>query len=285
MERSNKLTMGADVEVFLTRDKKIVPCVGLFKGTKEKPWQIPNAEKGFMLQEDNVMLEFNIPVTESATQFYINMEYGLDHARKQARGLGNGYDIAVKSSHKFTPDQLDSRQAQVIGCEPDNNAYEMGQERTNPPKPGLERTCGGHIHMGGKFNCPDFVAALFLEMSLASAGLIETGQDLSWYRQPGLYRSKPYGIEYRTVSNSIYNIEKASARNFYRRPIKYPSLYTTSRIVGLVGDWLIKSDADDILDVFKNINWKVVRNYILMQASREDFSNEVLKAQVRGYPA
>ena len=122
-------------------------------------------------------------------------------------------------------------------------------------------------------------------MSLASAGLIETGQDLSWYRQPGLYRSKPYGIEYRTVSNSIYNIEKASARNFYRRPIKYPSLYTTSRIVGLVGDWLIKSDADDILDVFKNINWKVVRNYILMQASREDFSNEVLKAQVRGYPA
>ena len=70
---------------------------------------------------------------------------------------------------------------------------------------GNVRTCGGHIHLGGDFQCPDFVAALFAELFLGVFGRLPMNFKSvrqRWYGQPGIFRSKPYGIEYRTPDSS-----------------------------------------------------------------------------------
>ena len=63
-------TIGADPEFFIQKyDGTMQPIVGLLGGTKDKPIAVQGARKGFAVQEDNVMAEYNIPPTAHADQF------------------------------------------------------------------------------------------------------------------------------------------------------------------------------------------------------------------------
>lgn len=203
------IAVGSDLEVFLydNEDKKIVPCVGILQGTKEDPYKPKGMPDGYAIQEDNVMVEYNIPPATSVGQFIKAMRTGRTMVLNELdRRYGTKYSLYTKKhSHKFRARDLVSPQAKLIGCEPDRNAYEGGSTRLNPPAPGLERSCGGHIHLGGDFKCPDFVAALFAELFIGVYGGIcapLTDPRAKWYGKPGIFRSKPYGIEYRTPNNS-----------------------------------------------------------------------------------
>ena len=71
---------GSDIEVFLVNEKNtVIPCVGLVKGTKEKPHRPKGMPKGYAVQEDNVMLEFNVPPVRSdgrktVNRFYVSLQ-------------------------------------------------------------------------------------------------------------------------------------------------------------------------------------------------------------------
>lgn len=197
------ITAGADNELFVwdTKKDKPVPCVGLVDGTKNKPLQVGKA-KGYALQEDNVMLEYNIPPQRTTNGFISALRKGAVLARDHIKKINPDYEVRVLGETTFTKAQLRSKQAQTIGCEPDFNAYENGAIRLNPPDLGNKRSAGGHIHLGGDFNCPPFVVALFCDLEAYCWGYLNPStKPRSWYRQPGLYREKEYGIEYRTLSN------------------------------------------------------------------------------------
>jgi hypothetical protein len=243
--------VGADVEAFVynSGNGNYIPCVGVLPGTKDKPSPLKGLPDGFAVQEDNVMAEFNIPPCTSAGEFETNI--ALARTRVEAM-LPAKHLLSFTPWFTFRPIDLLSPQAKTIGCDPDFNAYTGGEERRNPPPLNLTRGAGGHIHLGGDFQCPDFVAALFAEAFIGLCVPVvkpkATDKRADWYGRPGIYRPKPYGIEYRTPS--CLWADTAELSNF-------------------IGDWalrcarwLTETESVKIQSAFRRINWLELSEYM-----------------------
>lgn len=244
--RINKLGM-ADAS-------KIVPCVGYCPGTKTDPFRSSSWAAGFALQEDNVMLEVNIPFSKNARDFGRAVERVNQIAIKYMAPHGLVPVLNV-SEYLFLPKDLTSPQAQNFACDPDFDAYLGGEERTNVPDFKNMRSCGGHIHLGGDFKCPDWVAVLFFEMALYHAYgndyVCPSNQSRTqWYGRPGTFRPKPYGIEYRTLGN-WWSSSRTSAEDVGH------TLYRT-------GNWLIRTPTQMIQAAFRTVKWTLLHNILLM---------------------
>lgn len=254
--------IGTDLEAFLfdNEAQRIVPCVGILDGTKDEPFPIKGYPKGYYVQEDNVMVEFNIPPAENLGQWYKSVRKAkVGVVEELQRRHGTRYSLYTrKHTHKFRGTELQSRQAQTIGCEADYDAYEGGKMRVNPPAPGLDRSCGGHVHLGGDFKCPDFVAALFAELFIgvrARQTIDPTDPRARWYGQPGIYRPKPYGVEYRTPNNqwAMDGGQLESVGDSALRCARY----------------LTETDAVSLQKTFRKIPWLKVREYMLEPTTSE----------------
>lgn len=246
-------SIGADVEWFLynTEQKEIVPVCGLVGGTKEEPLDL---DDGYAVQEDNVMVEWNIPPATRWDSFYHYVQEGIDRVQNHIQfRVGPEYKMRCQHEHTFTPLQLQSDQAKTFGCEPDFDAYLGGVQRPDGAGAVLRntRTCGGHIHIGGDFQCPDFVAALFTEFYigvLARLPIDYKSVRQRWYGQPGIFRSKPYGIEYRTPDN------------------QWTSSNTSIELVSLYGhkvaEFLTETSATELQMMFRRFPWVTLREYM-----------------------
>lgn len=203
------VTIGADPELFLVdRAGHPVPACGLIGGTKERPIRMSEGlPPQYTLQEDNVMVEFNIPPSKNMGGFTNAVQTALEIIKQKVEKLG--YLLSDSPELVFSHRSLVSSQAKQFGCAPDFNAHAAGETypRMNPEalrtKNGEWRFAGGHIHIGYTSNVPPFVAASFADVFL---GLRSVGHDIQHerrkhYGQPGRYRPTAYGIEYRTLSN------------------------------------------------------------------------------------
>lgn len=196
-------TLGSDPELFVIRkeDSAFIPALDLVYGTKSAPR--PMLVEGYYVQEDNVLLEFNIPPAKTKKDFVDFLTSGFDQIKKM---LPEEYlDIVVKSSHKFQPEQLLDARANVFGCDPDKNAW-TGKFNNAPdiPEDGL-RTAGGHIHIGykrpNKALNRKIVQAMDLFLGVPSIVMDTDSDRRRLYGKAGAYRDKPYGPEYRTLSS------------------------------------------------------------------------------------
>lgn len=262
----SEIGVGTDLELFLFDNEKAlpVPCVGILEGSKEKPFRPKGYGKGFAIQEDNVMVEFNIPPQATPNGFVEAVKKGRTMVLKELQlRHGTKYGLYQGShSYKFTAAQLASRQAQTIGCEPDFDAYEGGKVRNNPPAPGLTRNCGGHVHLGGDFKCPDFVAGLFAELFIGIRGgcfALPSDPRSAWYGKPGLYRPKPYGIEYRTPNNTW-------STDSYK-------METVGAYAIRCARFLTESDAVKLQTAFRRVPWLKVRELMLEGANSKKGQN------------
>jgi hypothetical protein len=206
--------LGGDPEVFI-RDRKtggIVPSCGRIGGLKGAG--VPISETGgykVKALEDNVAVEFNFaPFSDQYT--------GADCVRTIC-DRGNewlktrGYEMVPICEHEFTESQLSTPKAQVFGCDPDFVAYDTSDQlRTvDALVVGNHRFCGGHLHFG--FENPDKIPhaalAILIDMFVGLPSLIfdQQSRRRKWYGLAGLYRPKPYGLEYRTMSNWWLRVE------------------------------------------------------------------------------
>ena len=206
------MTIGADPELFIrdSRTGSVVPIVGLIGGTKDHPIAMEGMADGFAMQEDNVMLEFNIPASATSRRFSRNIESALDYALNFIRIKSEHLEFDVgRCSRMFTTDQLSSKQARIFGCSADFGAYEQGQPLPTPNPDDLVdgdaawRFSGGHVHLGYDSEVPDFVVASFADiyLGLPSVALDKQGIRRTLYGSAGRFRPTPWGIEYRTLSN------------------------------------------------------------------------------------
>lgn len=194
-----KFSIGCDPEFFLTKDGSYKAAVGLIGGDKWHPKPID--EVGHAILEDNVAVEFNIQPATSYDAFRSSIHKVLDHLR----GILPGYDFSKSSAVSFPDAELDSPQAQEFGCEPDFDAW---LKKVNP-KPNAKdknlRSCGGHIHVGSdiaKAEPIELIRAMDVFLGVPSVPLDVDGEARrSLYGAPGCFRIKPYGVEYRTLSN------------------------------------------------------------------------------------
>ena len=106
-----------------------------------------------------------------------------------------------------TPDE-----AKILGCEPDYNAY-TGDLNQPPNANTRMRTCAGHIHIGwteGKDpleqihfeDCRRITQALDNSLYIFSHLWDTDTKRRQLYGRPGAFRPKPYGVEYRVLSNA-----------------------------------------------------------------------------------
>lgn len=196
-------TIGFDGELFAKNKKgDFVACCGLIGGTKEKPKPLEGLPAGFAIQEDNVAVEFNIPPANSSSKFTAFLAAGLFAVEKELKKLDLTYSSVPAAI--FSKLQLKHPNALVFGCEPDYDAWRLVENKKPYSSNKQLRTCGGHIHIGSKFSMIKGVQNMDLFLGVPAVILDNTPeakQRRELYGKAGAMRPKPYGWEYRVLSN------------------------------------------------------------------------------------
>jgi len=201
---TTKFSIGSDPEVFL---KKVIdgipeyfPAVAVITGDKYDP--TPVGDKGRNILVDNVMLEFNSIPTLNMKDFVNEHVTFLDYLRGEMSK--KQCTISTKAFVEFHPRFLNNKSAKTFGCEPDFNAYTLSE---NPvPKAEVNyRTAAGHIHIGydnpSKKKSVELIKLLDLILGVESVLLDQDRHRRVMYGKAGAYRKKPFGFEYRVLSN------------------------------------------------------------------------------------
>lgn len=234
------ITIGADPEVFVRdlRRNSFVSAHPYVKGTKDnpEPW------KGGAIQVDGVALEFNIIPTKNARDFSNSITNSLHYLQ----GILTGYDSKLKITPTPTAffDEkyfnMLPEEVKALGCQPDYNAYSLDVN----PKPETKlpmRTGSGHVHVGfipgnrlvndvlspeHMDLCAGLVKQLDIALFIPSLIFDKDKQRRTLYGAPGAFRPKPYGVEYRVLSNRwlrnatlqtwVFNSTLKATRDFFR---------------------------------------------------------------------
>jgi hypothetical protein len=200
-----KIKLGCDPEIFLADAAGgLISAIDRIGGSKMFPRPLEELGTGFAVQEDNVAIEFNIPPSSSKLSWIRNVERARKYLSNEVAKMGLAF--SQSSAVYFPKEQLFDPRAQEFGCDPDFNAWEGGAIN---PKPKAEdetlRSAGGHIHIGHEFASPEDVVEFMKFMDLYAgvpSVLLDNGElRKQLYGKPGAFRYKPYGGEYRTLSN------------------------------------------------------------------------------------
>lgn len=198
------ITVGADPEFAIGNVNGPISAHGLIEGTKDNPQSV----KQGAVQVDGMLLEFNIDPASSYEEFQSN----LDTVQQTLLSMVDGE--MIKSPSVFFTEEVMKEQpfeAVQLGCEADYNAY-TGQTNEPPDATSTMRTAGGHVHIGGIEGDPQDSSHMYISGRLAKCMDEEVGiYSLLWdddnlrrsmYGKAGCFRPKPYGMEYRTLSNA-----------------------------------------------------------------------------------
>lgn len=203
-----KITIGADPELFVVnKDGKFRCAHGMVPGTKDAPFPVKNGA----VQVDGFALEYNIDPTETADQF---VEYNQSVLAQMRDMIPDGHEFAIVPSARFNGNHFRAQpdEAKELGCTPDYNAYTL-EENKKPDNKTTMRTAAGHIHIGfcqdaeplsdeHMIRCATLVKQLDCYLGLPSI-LFDNDKDRrSMYGAAGAFRPKPYGVEYRVLSNA-----------------------------------------------------------------------------------
>jgi hypothetical protein len=246
------MRLGADPEVFMQTPKgELISVIGMIDGTKWKPLQVEGLPLGFTLQQDNVALEFGIPPAASADEYveYINKvkQAGLDYF--------TGLVYSDKSCAIFPDEQVDNPEARRFGCEPDFNAW-TGRKNP-PPKPGHPnmRSAGGHVHVESDLPKKPLMQCMDLCCAVPAVLMDDGVERKKMYGKAGAYRPKPYGAEYRTLSNFWIKEEQL---------IRWVWKATEQAIKACASGLRLKKDAGRIVDCINN-NDKFVAEQLIRE--------------------
>jgi hypothetical protein len=206
--------IGCDPELFLMKDGKFVSVEDnrgpLIPGTKKKPFAV----KGGAIQVDGVAAEFNIDAADNFEQFFGNIKSVVGELRNRIRKIDASYQLTATPTATFDRRYFDNlpKHTLELGCEPDYNAHTDGKPNPRPQTSEPFRTGSGHIHIGWCDKAEPFSQGHMLDCILVAKALDETLYKAStgWdndkkrqqlYGQPGSFRPKSYGMEYRPLSN------------------------------------------------------------------------------------
>lgn len=199
-----QVTIGADPEIFFVRKGSNLPqsVEGLIGGTKAKPLQMEGLPVGFMIQEDNVAAEFNIPPAKTQEEFAKNIFMGLKYVGEIAKK--NKLKLFFAPDLDFPEEQLTTEHAQTLGCDPDFNSWTEAQN-PQPIAPKFMRTAAGHVHIG--WSKPTWHDVMYLArafdlfVTVPSILVTEPNRRRELYGRAGACRPKPYGVECRSLDN------------------------------------------------------------------------------------
>jgi glutaredoxin len=208
VKKNNMYKIGADPEVFIfnTTSNKIVSVEGMIKtpegeGTKQHPLVV---EGEFKLQEDNVLAEYNIPACSTLQEWLDAHDFMLNAINVF---VPDDCSYKIQASATLDDEFLQSDQAKEIGCESDYNVWLEEENKSLEEYPSNLRCAGGHIHLGipedeqDIENLQNIIKKMDMFLGVPSIILDDDKERRSVYGKAGAFRFKPYGLEYRTLSN------------------------------------------------------------------------------------
>lgn len=192
------MRLGSDPEVFLQNSAgKAISSIGYINADKWNPMQIPDMPTGYTLQEDNVSLEYGIPPAATEVEFIHSIQAVMAKSLEYLPNLS----FSTMSCLIFTEDQMMEPRAHIFGCEPDYNAWTQKENPSPNPPHMYMRSAGGHIHVETSNDPITVVRNMDLFLGVPSV-LMDSGEERKkLYGSAGAHRVKPYGVEYRTLSN------------------------------------------------------------------------------------
>lgn len=106
------ICLGSDPEFFLKskENNEVISSIGLIGGTKDVPKSL--GEEGYYVQEDNVLVEFNIPIARTAKELVYNINHGLRLVNKL---IPNEYYTARCASAYLDQKWLNNKKALEFG--------------------------------------------------------------------------------------------------------------------------------------------------------------------------
>jgi hypothetical protein len=221
------ITVGADPEFFIRRNGHFLSAHNYKCGTKKEPMK---TKHGF-IQVDGLALECNVLPASTRDEFIRNVSGAMGDLQEYVSTQDKATKIVAAPSVLFGKHRLAAmpREAVKLGCEKDWNAY-TGKPNPRPDENSVYRTASGHIHIGWtKVSNPNNLVHNARCGSLARQLDYYLGlPSLSWdpdpirrrlYGQAGAYRAKPYGIEYRVLSNR-WTISGALAGYVFDQTVK-----------------------------------------------------------------
>lgn len=201
-----QIKIGADPEVFVKRNGKNISAHGMIKGDKKNPFRVNNGA----VQVDGTALEFNIDPATDANMFAYNINIVMDQLRSMIEDT-----IVIEPVAHYGFEYLSQLPAEALelGCDPDFNAWKDGEENVKPDIKAPFRTGAGHIHIGfvddaditssGHLqDCCAVAKQMDFLVGLPSLFFDADTQRREMYGKAGAFRPKPYGVEYRTLSNA-----------------------------------------------------------------------------------
>ena len=248
---SIKVLCGADPEIFVKKNGEFVSAYGLIPGTKKQPYQV---DKG-AVQVDGMALEFNIDPASDEEEFCINVQT-VFHTLKL---MVPEYEIACVPVADFDEMYMKAQPAEALelGCDPDFNGWTMqANDKPNGDRP--FRTASGHVHIGWTegedvnehahfVRCCHVARQMDFFLGLPSIAYDADVRRRELYGKATCLRPKPYGMEYRTLSNAWLKDEHL---------IKWVFRNVQAGMQRLFNGELLANKYGDIQHIINTSNWK-----------------------------
>lgn len=266
------LKMGFDTEFFASDSKgELMSFAGKLRADKHHPrqiggFQMPAPALDFLdrhvkvfVQEDGISVELTTTPFDPGDAIHV-----IPQAVAILKSfLKTEFDATILPTDEVSlSEEMDSApQHRIIGCDSDYAAYDLGGRR-NPfliKDFNRQRFGSGHIHINLKEvwkehdmpedHIPEWVVAQFCDiligLPLLHGCCAKTNNRKRFYGSAGIFRPKPYGIEYRTPPNLW-----AFSPPMFHNPL------------WVLEDFLLKT-REEIAEIYKNINWKLVEGAFL----------------------
>lgn len=253
-----KFRIGCDPELFVKKGDVFLSAFGLIKGDKKNPFPVRNGA----VQVDGMALEFNINPADTEDQFF----FSVNDVLTQMKAMVPDYDVIACPVAHFSNDYLmqQPREALELGCDPDYNAWN-GTVNNKPDASRPMRTASGHIHIGWTdgqdIGSPEHISnsqaatkQLDFMLGLPSVIYDEDVERREMYGKAGCCRYKPYGVEYRTLSNAWLTSEKLTRMVYRNAILAMNRLVQGDRLVDKYGDIqsiINTSDKKEALKIIK----------------------------------
>lgn len=229
-------TIGSDIEFAVIRHGRPVSAETIIEGTKTNPMKV----NGFALSHDNVLAEVATPVAKDEDGFVCVVSDALNMLRDMCGSL------SCNAAEEFDAQALSTPTAMEFGCDPDYDIWDLVENDPPLAVGNSWRSCGAHVHLGhNEFTDEDNIVKLgrWMDAILGSSmtSLFDNDRERirrRLYGRAGCVRPKPYGIEYRTLSNAWPQTEPG-VRAVYR--LAKDSLNAAQSDVRI--EWFVDQDA------------------------------------------
>jgi hypothetical protein len=271
-----EIKFGFDPEVFFRNPTtgQFVSVHNIVPGTKAEPHKI---DDDISVQVDGLSCEFNTrPTTDKAEAVKLLMK-GLNII-ENTYCKPNGLEMVITPVADFSKEYLDSLPDSVkeLGCEPDYNAW-TGKVNPRPDGAVTFRTGSGHIHIGftegEDTSNQDFIneccvitKELDFVVGFQSLAWDENFQRRDLYGKPGAFRPKPYGLEYRVLSNAflVQDYKDYTTKDFNpEKTLTFEILFQIERMINYMSSNKYESPSpahQEVLEGFMRENPVIYKN-------------------------